>query len=328
MSFTKDNINYDVIDGGSVSVAGSSLANLVIPSSVTSGTVTYAVTSINWRAFRRNVTITHVTFPATINFIGFEAFASCSNLSNVLFLGNKPATIEDSVFNEINNNIELTGYYYGTGWSADSFGSGITMIQFPGTSGGSGTSGGGNAPTPTPNPAPGSSPVACLPTGQRILTASGWRAVETLRQGDMIITDKGTSVPATIYSSTIKTTSETAPITIPANLFGRNAPGAPIRISPMHAVRMTKNVWEFPYNLLRSRDGVTQDAPGASVTYYHVAFPHFLRDNMVLEGGVVAESYGAPYAKANGIQGMKLYTYNERLGGYTRIGEGSIRKTA
>ena len=170
----------------------------------------------------------------------------------------------------------------------------------------------------------GSGTVPCLPTGQRILTASGWRAVETLRNGDMVITDKGTAVPATIYSTTITTTEATAPITIPANLFGRNAPAAPIRLSPMHAVRMTKNVWEFPYNLLRSRDGVTQDAPGASVTYYHVALPNFLRDNMVLEGGVVAESFGAPYVKANGLKGMKLYTYNERIGGYTRIGEGSV----
>jgi hypothetical protein len=190
------------------------------------------------------------------------------------------------------------------------------------TNDGTGTGGGGGGG------GTGGGGLPCLPTGQRILTATGWRAVETLRHGDMIITDKGTAVPATIYSSTIKTTSETAPITIPANLFGRALPAAPVRLSPMHAVRMTKNIWEFPYNLLRSRDGVTQDAPGASVTYYHVALPNFLRDNMVLEGGVVAESYGAPYAKANGIQGMKMYTYNERLGGYTRIGEGSIRKTA
>jgi hypothetical protein len=168
----------------------------------------------------------------------------------------------------------------------------------------------------------GSDTIPCIPAGQRILTAAGWRAVEELRNGDMVITDTGAAVPAKIYSSTVITTSKTAPINIPASMFGKT--GAPVRLSPLHAVRLSKGIWEFPYNLLRSREGVTQDAPGASVTYYHIALPNFLRDNMVLEGGVVAESYGAPFVKANGLKGVKLYTYSERLGGYTRMAPGAV----
>jgi hypothetical protein len=168
----------------------------------------------------------------------------------------------------------------------------------------------------------GPSDIQCIPAGQRILTAAGWRAVEELRNGDMVVTDTGAAVPAKIYSTTVITTSKTAPINIPASMFGKT--GAPVRLSPLHAVRLSKGIWEFPYNLLRSRADVTQDAPGASVTYYHIALPNFLRDNMVLEGGVVTESYGAPFVKANDLKDVKIYTYNKRLGGYTRMAPGAV----
>jgi hypothetical protein len=166
------------------------------------------------------------------------------------------------------------------------------------------------------------SSVPCIPAGQRILTASGWRAVEELRHGDMVVTDAGVAVPAKIYSSTFITSSATAPINIPAKLFGKT--GNAVRLSPNHAVRMNKNIWQFPSMLLASHAGVTQDAPGQKVTYYHIALPNYLRDNLVLEGGVVAESYGAPFAKANGLQGAKFYTYNKRLDGFTRMSHGAV----
>jgi hypothetical protein len=131
--------------------------------------------------------------------------------------------------------------------------------------------------------------LPCIPAGQRILTAAGWRAVQELRNGDMVVTDSGATVPATIYSSTITTTSKTAPINIPVK--GGNGS---VRLSPNHAVRLnkSKSIWQFPCHLLESLAGVTQDAPGKKVTYYHIALPNYLRDNLVLEGGVVADSWG------------------------------------
>ena len=163
------------------------------------------------------------------------------------------------------------------------------------------------------------SPAPCIPTGQRILTVSGWRAVEDLLNGDMVVTDTGAAVPAVIYTTTLTTCSKTAPITIPGKA------GAPsIRLSPNHAVRMNNHTWQFPSNLLKSRADVTQDAPGQEVTYYHIALPNYLRDNLVLEGGVVAESFGSPFVKANGLQHAKFYTYNKRLDGFTRMAAGAV----
>ena len=162
--------------------------------------------------------------------------------------------------------------------------------------------------------------LPCIPAGQRILTATGWRAVEDLKNGDLVITDSGAAVPANIYSSTITTNSKTAPINIPVK--GGNGV---VRLSPNHAVRLNKSIWQFPCHLLTSRAGVTQDAPGQKVTYYHIALPNYLRDNLVLEGGIVAESYGVPFMKANAtLKDTKIYTYNARLDGFTRVSYGVV----
>ena len=166
--------------------------------------------------------------------------------------------------------------------------------------------------------------IPCIPAGQRVLTAAGWRAVEELRNGDMVVTDAGVAVPAEIHTSTVTTCSKTAPINLPVSMFGKTG-NSFVRLSPIHAVRLRKNIWEFPCNLLLDgRAGVTQDAPGQKIVYYHIALPNYLRDNLVLEGGVVAESYGTPFAKANNLQGAKFYTYNKRLGGYTRMSAGAV----
>ena len=171
--------------------------------------------------------------------------------------------------------------------------------------------------------------VPCFPAGQRVLTAAGWRAVETLRTGDMLVTDTGLTVPAKIYGGKVRTTEENAPVTIPAGLFGRAGPSAPVRLSPNHAISLGKGRWEMPCRLVKKHPGVvTQDAPGAEVMYYHIALPNYLRDNVVLEGGLVAESYGAPYLIANKFAGMPVYTFSKKMNCFTRTTEASLRASA
>jgi len=155
--------------------------------------------------------------------------------------------------------------------------------------------------------------LPCFPAGVRILTPAGYRTVETLRSGDLVRTADGRSVAITTYETTVAAVSaRTAPYLIPAHTFGRNAPPADLRLSPLHAFQSKKNVWQIPRFVNNS--GVTQYGLGESVTYYHLECPNFLRDNLVAEGCVV-ESFAGKQVPA----GVTVYTPSQRLGGYTRI---------
>lgn len=155
--------------------------------------------------------------------------------------------------------------------------------------------------------------VACFTAGMRILTPTGYRAVETLRKGDLVMTADGREAPIKVYSSHLKTTTAaTAPYVIPAHSFGRNTPPAELRLSPLHAFQTKKNIWQLPKYANNAK--VVQYGVGEPVTYYHLECPNFFRDNLVAEGCVV-ESFGAK--QTTGIK--TIYTPNTRLGGYTRI---------
>jgi hypothetical protein len=170
--------------------------------------------------------------------------------------------------------------------------------------------------------------VPCFPAGQRVMTANGWCAVEELKDGDMLITDRGVAVPAKVHTTLVKTTEKSAPITIGASALGQNVPSVPVRLSPLHAIRTSANTWDFPIRLLANKKGVVQDAPHKSITYYHVELPNYLEDNIIVEGGLVAESYGANYVRVNGLADSKIYTYSKQLDGFTRVSVGAKKAVA
>ena len=161
--------------------------------------------------------------------------------------------------------------------------------------------------------------LPCFPAGVRILTPAGYRTVETLRSGDLVQTADGRSVAITKYETTVPAVSaRNAPYLIPAHTFGRNAPPADLRLSPLHAFQIKKGVWQIPR--FANNSGITQYGIGEAVTYYHLECPNFLRDNLVAEGCVV-ESFAGKQMPA----GITVYTPSRRLDGYTRIS--TIHKT-
>jgi hypothetical protein len=153
----------------------------------------------------------------------------------------------------------------------------------PSGGGGSGSGGGG---------------IPCIPAGQRILTPTGYKLIETLKQDDLIQTSDGRSVPVRLYSTTIeKTTEETAPVRI----------GATLLLSPMHAFKVNKRGWMIPkLAVLKNLYDVKQEPLGQTVTYYHVETTNYLRDNLVVEGTVV-EGYGKTFAKAHNLSFKDIY---------------------
>ena len=79
--------------------------DIVIPSKVTNGGVTYTVTSVASNAFY-STNIASITIPATVMLLGDRAFEGCGNLSRI--------TIEDS-----ENELSFTAGYYGIMYNAN-----------------------------------------------------------------------------------------------------------------------------------------------------------------------------------------------------------------
>jgi len=165
-------------------------------------------------------------------------------------------------------------------------------------------------------------PLPCFPAGTRVLTPTGYRTVETLKHGDLVTTAAGLTVPVKVYRGDFKVATErTAPYFIPAHSFGRNAPAANLRLSPLHAFQIKKSVWQIPCFAAKANKNIRQYGIGEPVTYYHLECPNFFRDNLIVDGCVV-ESFGGKQLPA----GLTVYTPNRRLGGYTRVSGPGITK--
>ena len=162
------------------------------------------------------------------------------------------------------------------------------------------------------NATPFGGTVPCFPKGTRILTQSGYKAVETLTQGELVQTADGRQVPAKIYGKHMeRTTPLSAPFRVPKGSLGPSQPSHELILSPDHAFQLRKGVWMMPRKAALLSDRVEQIGIGEPVTYYHIECPQYLRDNLVVDG-VVVESYAG--------KTKSPYMYSERLQGYTRSG--------
>ena len=131
--------------------------------------------------------------------------------------------------------------------------------------------------------------------------------METLTQGELVLTADSRQVPVKIYGKHLEvTTSVTAPYRVPKGTFGLQND---LVLSPDHAFQIRKGLWMLPKRAALLSDRVEQVGVGKPVTYYHLECPSYLRDNLVVDGAVV-ESYGG--------KAKSPYTYSETLKGYTR----------
>ncbi len=186
----------------------------------------------------------------------------------------------------------------------------VTVVYTGTSTTGSGSGSGGNVP--------------CIVKGQRILTPNGYVLIETLQNGDYVLTPDNRSVPVTIYSFTVEKTDEkSAPIRIPAGAFSKSYPPQEILLSPLHAIKKSANVWEIPYAAMKRHASITQEPLGESVTYYHIETPNFFKDLIIVEGSVI-EPFGFNYVKQHGYEKVTIYTFSKRLNGYTRFSPSSI----
>jgi hypothetical protein len=160
------------------------------------------------------------------------------------------------------------------------------------------------------SPNPGQS-VPCLVKGTRVLCPGGMRRVEELYAGDIVLTDDGRRVAVKkVYTSRLLADERTAPVVIPTS-FGLTRE---LVISECHAVKL-RGGWLIP-RVAEKRAGrrlFERRGVGQSVTYYHVELPEYLRDNMVVDGGAVVESFGQPWASSQSRETLRsLWRVNKR----------------
>jgi len=163
--------------------------------------------------------------------------------------------------------------------------------------------------------------VACFVEGTHILTQNGYKAIEDLCINDFIITSDKRSIGYKLLKTEIaKATAYTAPYRIQPGAFGRNVPSMPLCLSPTHQIQFREGVWISPQIAASTNPLIKQYGIGEPVNYYHIQCENYLKDNLIANGAVV-ESYGPSSAIPKGIP---AYTWNARLGGYTRLEHGAI----
>lgn len=166
--------------------------------------------------------------------------------------------------------------------------------------------------------------IACFARGTRVLTDSGYKAVEALDgASDRVMSSDRRAVPFTLHRTVIdRATATSAPYRIMPNAFGRNAPSAPVCLSPMHKINIRRGLWQPPAQAAVLNPLVQQYGVGERVEYYHIECEDYFRDDLVTEG-LVVESFGTVKAVLGNAGGSvqdlaNIYTWNARSGGFTR----------
>lgn len=167
--------------------------------------------------------------------------------------------------------------------------------------------------------------VPCILGHTKVMTPRGPVAAAFLKNGDIVVTSEGRQVAIRqIYTSSYVTTKETAPYKFEKGCLGKNYPAESFEISPTHAVA-TNGGWIIPKYASLSGVKLEQVMVGERVKYYHVELENYLRDNLVLDGGAVVESFGVNWLKTQ-PKGTVVYTFDHKSKLFTRPSYKSMKK--
>ena len=155
--------------------------------------------------------------------------------------------------------------------------------------------------------------VPCFPRGSPILTADGYKLVETLTKDDTVRTADGRDVPIKLYSFIIQNPdSDSAPYRIQAGALGHYYPPQDVCLSPRHTIQDSRGIWQIPKRLAIHNPLVQQYRIGLPVEYFHIECPDFFTDDLVV-GGAIVESY----KNRQGPSGV-VYVWSKELNGFIR----------
>ncbi len=133
--------------------------------------------------------------------------------------------------------------------------------------------------------------MPCFARGTGLLTPHGYRAVETLKPGDPLVTANGIRRPVRwIGWRTLDLGPGTArfarPVLIMPGAFGQGLPARMLRLSPMHCVYVDGVL--IPVTHLVNGATILREEGSVAMTYYHVELD---RHDILLAEGLPCESY-------------------------------------
>ncbi|SMX33964.1 Hint domain-containing protein [Actibacterium lipolyticum] len=146
--------------------------------------------------------------------------------------------------------------------------------------------------------------IICFATGTRILTPYGERAVESLKQGDLVITaDNGLQPIRWVGKREVPAVGKLAPIRIRKNVLGNDRD---LLVSPQHRMLRTGFDTELLFgqnevlipavHMLNGTDVMREE--GGTVTYVHLLFDHH---EVIFAEGAASESYHPGHVGLDGI---------------------------
>ena len=169
--------------------------------------------------------------------------------------------------------------------------------------------------------------VICFAKGTLIRTPDGRRAVEDLREGDLLQTKDDGVQPIEWLGSRIMTGARLMamphlrPIRIAAGALGLDQPDHPLIVSPEHRLLLkgpvARDLFNTPEVLVTAKDlvdgqHITIDAQRASVTYFHMLLP---RHAVLWANNVETESFHPASGALQSLQDSDRVRLLERCAG-------------
>ena len=133
--------------------------------------------------------------------------------------------------------------------------------------------------------------TACFAAGTSVLTATGPRAVETLREGDLVLTARGRLAPVRWLGHRRTALRhhprphDVMPVRVRAGTFGEALPARDLVLSPDHAVFLDGRL--VPIRYLINGVSIVQETREA-IVYWHLELD---RHDVILAEGMACETY-------------------------------------
>lgn len=196
--------------------------------------------------------------------------------ATITYLDGTTATITAVVFQDVNGNTYLAPEFTANADQAALEAGPLLSITLNALTGGVNTYAGMTGDRQAFNFVP------CFVAGTRLATPEGWRGIETLAVGDLVMTqDHGFERVRWIGRTTVPAVGALVPIRIRAGTLGQGMPCRDLLVSPQHRMLLRSRIAErmtgtrevlVPAVKLLDVPGVERASDLAEVTYLHLMF--------------------------------------------------------